>query len=60
MIKSLKLDSNPVVIPSIEMVNMIQAIRMYQTQIAQLSTPDWVNDNVDRVKNYAQRSFTDF
>ncbi|RNF70459.1 transcriptional regulator [Marinomonas rhizomae] len=60
MIKSLKLDSNPVVIPSIEMVNMIHAIRMYQQQIAQLRTPDWVNDNVDRVKDYAQRSFTDF
>lgn len=60
MIKSLKLDSNPVVIPSIEMVNMIHAIRMYQHQIAQLRTPDRVNDNVDRVKDYAQRSFTDF
>jgi anti-repressor protein len=60
MVKAMKLQSNPVVIPSKELVDLIQAVRMYQTQIAQLRTPDWVNDNVDRVKDYAQRSFTDF
>jgi phage anti-repressor protein len=60
MVKSMKLQSDPVVMPSKELVDMIQAIRMYQQQIAQLSTPDWVNDNVDRVKDYAKRSFTDF
>jgi Rha family phage regulatory protein len=60
MIKSMKLQSDPVVMPSKELVDMIHAIRMYQTQIAQLSTPDWVNDNVDRVKDYAKRNFTDF
>lgn len=64
MIKSLKLESNPVVIPSKEIVDMVHAIRMYQTQIAQLTLSlrqaDWVNDNLDRVKDYAQRNFTDF
>ena len=60
MIKSLKLQSNPVVIPSKELVDMIHAIRMYQQQIAQLHTPDWVNDNITRVKDYAQRNFVDF
>jgi len=59
MIKFLKLQSDPFVIPSKELVDMIQAIRMYQTQIAQLCTPEWVNDNVDRVKDYAKRNFTD-
>ncbi|MCW4629681.1 MULTISPECIES: hypothetical protein [Marinomonas] len=60
MIKSLKLESDPVVIPSKEIVDMVHAIRMYQTQIAQLRTPDWVNDNITRVKDLAKRNFTDF
>ncbi len=60
MVKAMKLQSDPVVIPSKELIDLIQAVRMYQTQIAQLRTPDWVNDNIDRVKDYAHRSFTDF
>jgi anti-repressor protein len=60
MVKAMKLQSNPVVIPSKELVDLIQAVRMYQTQIAQLRTPDWVNDNITRVKDYAQRNFVDF
>ncbi|MEP7731450.1 antA/AntB antirepressor family protein [Marinomonas primoryensis] len=60
MVKAMKLESNPVVIPSKELVDLIQAVRMYQTQIAQLRTPDWVNDNITRVKDYAKRNFTDF
>ena len=60
MVKAMKLESDPVVIPSKEIVDMVHAIRMYQAQIAQLRTPDWVNDNVDRVKDYAKRNFTDF
>ncbi|WP_100637296.1 antA/AntB antirepressor family protein [Marinomonas sp. ef1] len=60
MVKAMKLESNPVVIPSKELVDLIQAVRMYQTQIAQLRTPDWVNDNITRVKDLAQRNFTDF
>ncbi|SHF57249.1 Phage anti-repressor protein [Marinomonas polaris DSM 16579] len=60
MVKAMKLESSPVVIPSKELVDLIQAVRMYQTQIAQLHTPDWVNDNITRVKDLAQRNFTDF
>jgi anti-repressor protein len=60
MVKAMKLESNPVVIPSKKLVDLIQAVRMYQNQIAQLRTPDWVNDNIDRVKGYAQRNFVDF
>jgi phage anti-repressor protein len=60
IVKSMQLDSDPVVVPSKELIDLIQAVRMYQTQIAQLRTPDWVNDNITRVKDYAQRSFTDF
>jgi hypothetical protein len=32
---------------------------MYQTQIAQLRTPDWVNDNIDHIKEYVNRTFLD-
>jgi anti-repressor protein len=60
IVKSMQLDSDPVVVPSKELIDLIQAVRMYQPQIAQLRTPDWVNDNITRVKDYAQRSFTDF
>ena len=60
MVKAMKLESDPVVIPSKELVDLIQAVRMYQTQIAQLRTPDWVNDNITRVKDLAKRNFTDF
>jgi anti-repressor protein len=60
IVKSMQLDSDPVVVSSKALIDLIQAVRMYQTQIAQLRTPDWVNDNITRVKDYAQRSFTDF
>jgi hypothetical protein len=60
IVKSMQIQSDPVVVPSKELIDLIQAVRMYQTQIAQLRTPDWVNDNITRVKDYAQRSFTDF
>jgi len=59
IVKSMQLGSDPVVVPSKELVDMVHAIRMYQTQIAQLHTPDWVNDNITRVKDYAQRNFVD-
>jgi hypothetical protein len=59
IVKSMKLDSDPVV-PSKELIDLIQAVRMYQQQIARLQTPDWVNDNITRVKDYAQRNFVDF
>ncbi|NVK75814.1 MAG: antA/AntB antirepressor family protein [Oceanospirillaceae bacterium] len=59
MVKAMKLESNPVVIPSKELVDLIQAVRMYQTQIAQLRTPGWVNDNITRMKDLAQRNFVD-
>jgi anti-repressor protein len=60
MILSMDFKTNPVVVPAIDIINMIQAVRLHQTQIAQLRTPDWVNDNITRVKDYAQRNFTDF
>ncbi|WP_394179584.1 antA/AntB antirepressor family protein [Marinomonas posidonica] len=60
MIKAMKLESNPVVVPSKELVDLIQAVRLYQTQIAQLRTPDWVNDNITRLKDITQRNFVDF
>ena len=55
----MKLESNPVVLPASDLNDMVQAIRMYQTQIAQLRTPDWVNKNVECIKEYANRTFLD-
>jgi anti-repressor protein len=64
IVKSMQLDSDPVVVPSKELIDLIQAVRLHQTQIVQLTLSlrqaDWVNDNIARVKDYAQRSFTDF
>jgi Rha family phage regulatory protein len=60
IVKSMQIQSDPVVVPSKELIDLIQAVRMYQQQIAQLQTPDWVNDNITRVKDYAQRNFVDF
>ncbi|MGO3345771.1 MAG: hypothetical protein ACTIM4_06965 [Marinomonas sp.] len=60
IVKSMQIQSDPVVVPSKELIDLIHAVRMYQTQIARLQTPDWVNDNIDRMKNYTQRSFVDF
>jgi hypothetical protein len=60
IVKSMQIQSDPVVVPSKELIDLIQAVRMYQQQIARLQTPDWVNDNITHVKDYAQRNFVDF
>uniref|UniRef100_A6VY92 Phage regulatory protein Rha family n=1 Tax=Marinomonas sp. (strain MWYL1) TaxID=400668 RepID=A6VY92_MARMS len=60
IVTSMQIQSDPVVLPSKEVVEMVQAIRMYQQQIARLQTPDWINDNITRVKDFAQRNFVDF
>jgi Rha family phage regulatory protein len=60
IVKSMQIQSDPVVVPSKELIDLIQAVHMYQQQIARLQTPDWVNDNITRVKDYAQRNFVDF
>jgi len=60
IVKSMQIQSDLVVLPSKEVVEMLQAIRMYQHQIVRLQTPEWVNDNITRVKDYAKRNFVDF
>ena len=60
IVKSMQIQSDPIVVPSKELIDLIQAVRMYQQQIARLQTPDWVNDNITRVKDFAQRNFVDF
>ncbi|RBP79092.1 transcriptional regulator [Marinomonas rhizomae] len=64
IVKSMQIQSDPVVVPSKELIDLIQAVRLHQTQIAQLTLSlrqaYWVNDNIDRMKDYAQRSFVDF
>jgi len=63
IVSSMKLTSNPVVLPASEITDMIQAIRLYQTQIAQLTLSlrkaGWVNGNITRMKDIAQRNFVD-
>jgi hypothetical protein len=60
IVKSMQIQSDPVVVPSKELIDLIYAVRMYQQQIARLQTPEWVNDNITRVKDFAQRNFVDF
>ncbi|WCN09104.1 hypothetical protein [Marinomonas mediterranea] len=57
--QSMSFTEDSVVLPAIEVCNMVQAIRMYQHQIAQLKTPDWVNGSIERVKDCAGRHFCD-
>jgi prefoldin subunit 5 len=56
----MQIQSDPVVVPSKELIDLIQAVRMYQQQIARLQTPNWLNENITRVQDYAQRNFVDF
>ncbi|AWY01007.1 hypothetical protein A8139_14220 [Marinomonas primoryensis] len=69
----MKLDSDPVVIPSKELIDLIQAVRTFLTkkatansttsfliQLSNSGKSDWVNDNITRVKGYTQRNFVDF
>jgi hypothetical protein len=61
MVKAMKLQSNPVVIPSKEFIGLIQAVRTFLTKKATANRkPDWVNDNITRVKGLVQRNFVDF
>ncbi|NVK75821.1 MAG: hypothetical protein HWE24_20290 [Oceanospirillaceae bacterium] len=56
--------NSTVVVSPKELIDLIQAVRTFltkkQQQIARLQTPDWVNDNITRVKDFAQRNFVDF
>ncbi|WP_067013974.1 hypothetical protein [Marinomonas spartinae] len=59
----MKLSSNPVVLPISDLNTWyklsVLSQKNKQQQIAQLSTPDWVNKNVECIKEYANRTFLD-
>jgi hypothetical protein len=56
--KSLGITENIVVVPAADIMNMVQTIRGYQQQIAQLQTnPAWVDQTIERVKNATGRHF---
>ncbi|WCN15471.1 KilA-N domain-containing protein [Marinomonas mediterranea] len=57
--QSMRFQQDTVVVPAVELVNMIQAVRMYQMQIAQLKTPDWVNETIETLKHSTGRTFAD-
>ncbi|WP_052702166.1 antA/AntB antirepressor family protein [Marinomonas sp. S3726] len=59
MVRSLEFKQDTLVIPAIEMINMVRAVRMYQHQIARLQSPDWVNDQIETIKAYTSRNFCD-
>jgi hypothetical protein len=73
IVKSMQIQSDPVVVPSKELIDLIQAVRTFLTkkatansttsfliQLSNSGKSDWVNDNITRVKDYAQRNFVDF
>ncbi|WP_417527756.1 hypothetical protein [Marinomonas shanghaiensis] len=44
------------VVPAADIMNMVQAVRGYQQQIARLKTnPAWVNQTIERVRNTISR-----
>ena len=57
IVKSMEFKEDTLVIPAIEMINMVRAVRMYQDQIARLQSPDWVNEQIETIKTYTSRSF---
>jgi len=59
MVRSLEFKQDTLVIPAIEMINMVRVVRMYQNQIARLQSPDWVNDQIETIKTYTSRNFCD-
>ena len=59
IVKSMEFKEDTLVIPAIEMINMVRAVRMYQDQITRLQSPDWVNDQIETIKTYTSRNFCD-
>ncbi|WP_438463449.1 hypothetical protein [Marinomonas sp. PE14-40] len=59
MVRSLEFKQDTLVIPAIEMINMVRAVRMYQNQIARLQSSNWVNDQIETIKTYTSRNFCD-
>ena len=60
IIRSMGFKSDPVVVPGIDIVHLIQAIRNYQHKLSALTvTPDWENETIERVKGLTGRHFLD-
>ena len=60
IVLSLGIKENVVVVPYIDIMGMIQTIRLYQIPVAQLqNTPAWVDETIERVKNATGRHFGD-
>ena len=59
IVKSMEFKEDTLVIPAIEMINMVRAVRMYQDQIARLQSPNWVNDQIETIKTYTSRTLCD-
>jgi phage anti-repressor protein len=58
MAHSMGLNDDVVIIPTIDVINMVQTIRGYQ-QVAEIMqrNPAWVNETIDRVKTMTGRNF---
>jgi histidyl-tRNA synthetase len=56
--QSLGITENIVVLPAADIMNMVLTIRGYHQQIANLqTTPAWVDQSIERVKNATGRHF---
>jgi phage anti-repressor protein len=63
MVKSMNFKEDTVVIPSIELVRMVHAIRAYQDRLAhiakQTKSPVWIEDQIETIKVYTNRTLAD-
>ena len=56
--QSMGIDKDITILRAIDVMNMVQTIRCYQQQIAQLQTnPAWVDQTIERIKNATGRHF---
>ncbi|WP_421854582.1 Rha family transcriptional regulator [Marinomonas sp.] len=59
MIQSMGFTSAPVVVPSMEMIDLIRSVRLYQAQMARMPDPQGVDGTIERLKSLSKRNFLD-
>lgn len=63
IIKSMEFKQDTLVIPAIEMVHMVNAVRTCQERLAliaqQATSPNWIDEQIDTIKTYTNRNLAD-
>jgi len=63
MVKSMEFKEDSIVVPTIELVRMVHAIRTYQRRLALIAkntqSPDWINEQLDIMKVYTNSTLAD-